>query len=157
MVAARWTDKVVELWDADGTITVLRSPDGREYAYCLAEVPIRRRPTGAFGSALLGAGIVTRQNQIVRYWTPGCGNDPSTVREYVTRACHGVRYSYAGRLPDGVTRVHFTGLGQQADATVGGGFWVHRIYTDTIANVNSHRVWITMYDATGRQVFRARY
>ena len=155
-VVATWTDKVVEATDADGTMTVRRSPDGSQYAYCVAGVPIQGQPSGGFGSVLLNVGIVKRQYQIQRYWSMGCGNEP-VDRTYNQASCRGVRYSYAGRVPEGVTRIAFTGLGQRGDATVKDGYWVHRDYTVDIRNGNTDPVYITMYNDTGRQVFKERY
>ncbi|MGW6200955.1 hypothetical protein ACWF0M_32740 [Kribbella sp. NPDC055110] len=155
-VVAGWTYKVVEVTDADGAMTVRRSPDGSQYAYCVAGVPIQEQPLGGFGSVLLNVGIVRREYQIQRYWSMGCGNEP-VERNYVQTSCSGVRYSYAGRVPEGVTRIAFTGLLQRADATIKGGYWVHRVYTDDIRKGNSDPIYITMYDATGKQVFQERY
>ncbi|TDO68433.1 hypothetical protein EV651_102354 [Kribbella sp. VKM Ac-2571] len=155
-VVAGWTDKVVEVSDADGAMTVRRSPDGSQYAYCVAGVPIQKQPLGGFGATLLNVGIVTREYQIQRYWSMGCGNEP-VERDYQQTSCRGVRYSYAGRVPEGVTRIAFTGLGQQGDATVKDGYWVHRVYTDNILKGNTDPIYITMYDDSGKQVFKERY
>jgi hypothetical protein len=58
-VVATWTDTVVEVTDADGSMTVRRSPDGTQYAYCVAGVPIQGKAVGGFGATLLNVGIVT--------------------------------------------------------------------------------------------------
>ncbi|MFI5697555.1 hypothetical protein ACIA58_37200 [Kribbella sp. NPDC051586] len=155
-VVSNWTDKVVEVTDADGAMTVRRSPDGSQYAYCVAGVPIFGQPLGGFGSTLLNVGIVTRAYQIQRYWSTGCGDHP-VDRENRTMWCGGMRYSYAGRVPEGVTRIAFSGLGQHADATIKDGYWVHRVYTDDIRNGNDDPMYITMYDGSGKQVFKERY
>ncbi|TCC10420.1 hypothetical protein [Kribbella soli] len=155
-VVTNWTDKVVEVTDADGAMTVRRSPDGSQYAYCVAGVPIQGQPLGGFGSALLNVGIVTRGYQIQRYWSLACGNAP-VERSYKQSSCRGVRYSYAGRVPEGVTRIAFTGLGQRADAAIKDGYWVHRVYTDDIRNSDPDPIYISMYDASGKQVFKERY
>ncbi|TCC16604.1 hypothetical protein [Kribbella speibonae] len=155
-VATTWTDKVVEASDADGTMTVRRSPDGTQYAYCVAGVPIQKQVLGGFGATLLNVGIVTRAYQIQRYWSMGCGNAP-VKRDYEQASCRGVRYSYAGRVPEGVTRIAFTGLGQSGDATVKDGYWVHRVYTDDILKGNTDPIYITMYNDIGKQVFKERY
>jgi hypothetical protein len=154
-VVANWTDKVVEVSDADGSMTVRRSPDGSQYAYCVAGVPIHGRPLGGFGATLLNTGIVTRAYQIQRYWSMACG-DAKVDRNDLT-ACQGVVYSYAGRVPEGVTRIAFSGLGQDVDATIEDGYWAHRVYTGNIMNSNTDPIYITMYDGTGKQVFRYRY
>jgi hypothetical protein len=154
-VAATWTDKVVEVSDADGSMTVRRSPDGSQYAYCVAGAPIHGQPLGGFGAVLLNTGIVTRAYQIQRYWSMACG-DPKVDRNGLI-ACQGVVYSYAGRVPEGVTRIAFSGLGQDADATIEDGYWAHRVYTDDIRNGNTDPIYITMYDGAGKQVFRSRY
>ena len=154
-VTSAWTDKVVEASDADGTITVRRSPDGSQYAYCVAGVPIRGRQLGGFGATLLNTGIITRAYQIQRYWSQACG--PAKVDRSDFAACMGVVYSYAGRVPEGVTRIAFAGLGQHADATVEDGYWVHRVYTAAITNGNTDPIYISMYDGAGKQVFRAEY
>jgi hypothetical protein len=155
-VVSNWADKVVEVTDADGAMTVRRSPDGSQYAYCVAGVPILGKPLGGFGATLLNVGIVTRPYQIQRYWSMACGDDP-VDRENRTTWCMGVRYSYAGRVPEGVTRIAFSGLGQHADATIKDGYWVHRVYTDDIRNGNGDPIYITMYDGSGKQVFKERY
>ncbi len=155
-VVATWTDKVVEVTDADGAITVRRSPDGSQYAYCVAGVPIQKQPLGGFGAALLNVGIITRQDQIQRYWSMGCGNEP-VDRNLDQPSCRGVRYSYAGRVPEGVTRIAFTGLGQSGDATVKDGYWVHRVYTDDILKGNTDPIYIVMYNDAGQQVFKEQY
>lgn len=155
-VVAGWTFKVVEAADADGAMTIRRSPNGSEYAYCVAGVPIQKRPLGGFGATMLNVGIVTREYQIQRYWSMGCGNEP-VERDYQQTSCSGVRYSYAGRVPEGVTRIAFTGLGQSGDATVKDGYWVHRVYTGDIRNGNTDPIVISMYDASGKQVFKERY
>jgi hypothetical protein len=155
-VVANWTYKVVEVTDADGAMTVRRSPDGSQYAYCVAGVPVQGQPLGGFGAVLLNVGIVKRQYQIQRYWSMGCGNEP-VERNLQQPSCSGVRYSYAGRVPEGVTRIAFTGLGQRADAAIKEGYWVHRVYTDDIRNSNPDPIYISMYDASGKQVFKERY
>jgi len=149
-VVANWTTKVVEVADPDGTMTVRRSPDGTAYAYCVAGVPIGKWALSAFGSTLLNVGIVTREYQIQKYWSMGCGDDPA-VERIMSRQCSGARHSYAGRVPEGVTRIAFKGLGQQADATIKDGYWVHRVYTDDITKGNNDPIWITMYDASGAE------
>jgi hypothetical protein len=154
-VVGTWTDKVVEVTDADGSMTVRRSPDGSQYAYCVAGVPIRGEAVGGFGATLINVGIVTRPYQIQRYWSTGCGDAP-VDRNSLTR-CFGIRYSYAGRVPEGVTRIAFSGLGQHADATIKDGYWAHRVYTDNIMNGNTDPIYITMYDGSGKQVFKERY
>jgi hypothetical protein len=145
----------VEVSDADGSMTVRRSPDGTQYAYCVAGVPIRGRPLGGFGATLLHTGIVTRPYQIQRYWSQACGDAKADRNDVL--ACQGVVYSYAGRVPQGVARIAFTGLGQDSDATIKDGYWAHRVYTGSILNGNSDPLYITMYDGTGKQVFRYRY
>jgi hypothetical protein len=155
-VVANWTDKVVEVTDADGSITVRRSPDGTQYAYCVAGVPIRGQALERFGSMPLNVGIIARQHQIQRYWSEGCGDDPNTDRSTCGPA-GGIRYSYAGRVPDGVTRIAFTGLGQHGDATINDGYWALRVYTDDITKGNTDPVFIEMYDGSGKQVFKQRY
>ncbi|WP_371404763.1 hypothetical protein OHA10_03710 [Kribbella sp. NBC_00662] len=155
-VVSDWTDKVVEVTDPDGAMTVRRSPDGSQYAYCVAGVPINGRPVGGFGATLLNVGIVTRPYQIQRYWSMACGDVPVDRASRKT-LCMGVRYSYAGRVPEGVTRIAFSGLGQHADATVKDGYWVHRVYTDSILKGNTDPIYITMYDGAGKQVFKERY
>ncbi|RZU19074.1 hypothetical protein EV645_1280 [Kribbella rubisoli] len=155
-VVSTWTDKVVEVTDLDGAITVRRSPDGSQYAYCVAGVPINGRPLGGFGATLLNVGIVTRPYQIQRYWSMACGDEP-VDRDDRSTLCMGVRYSYAGRVPEGVTRIAFSGLGQHADATIKDGYWVHRVYTDDIRNGTTDPIYITMYNDSGKQVFKERY
>ena len=155
-VVSTWTDKVVEVTDLDGAMTVRRSPDGSQYAYCVAGVPMLGRPLGGFGATLLNVGIVTRPYQIQRYWSMGCGDDP-VDRDNRTMPCTGVRYSYAGRVPEGVTRIAFSGLGQHANATIKDGYWVHRVYTDDIRTGNVDPIYITMYNRSGKQVFKERY
>ncbi|MER7247971.1 hypothetical protein [Kribbella sp. NPDC000426] len=155
-VVSTWTDKVVEVTDPDGAMTVRRSPDGSQYAYCVAGVPIDGRPLGGFGATLLNVGIVTRPYQIQQYWSMACG-DGAVDRASRSRFCMGVRYSYAGRVPEGVTRIAFSGLGQHADATIKDGYWVHRVYTDSILKGNTDPIYITMYDGSGTQVFKERY
>ncbi|MFD7160216.1 hypothetical protein ACFV9C_36895 [Kribbella sp. NPDC059898] len=154
-VVRTWTDKVVEVTDADGAMTVRRSPDGTQYAYCVAGVPIQGKPVGGFGATLLNTGIVTRMYQIQRYWSTGCGG--AKVDRSDGMNCLGVVYSYAGRVPEGITRIAFSGLGQHADATIKDGYWAHRVYTGDIRNGNTDPVYITMFDASGKQVFRDRY
>lgn len=156
-VVSTWTDKVVEVSDADGAMTVRRSPDGSQYAYCVSGVPLRGKPLGGFGASLLNTGIVTRANQIQRYWSMGCGDQPIDRSSPGSRCNFGARYSYAGRVPEGVTRIAFSGLGQHADATIKDGYWVHRVYTDDIRNGNTDPMYITMYDGSGKQVFKAQY
>jgi hypothetical protein len=154
-VVSTWKDKVVEVTDADGAMTVRRSPDGSQYAYCVSGVPVQGKPLGGFGATLLNTGIITRMYQIQRYWSPACGDAKVDRSDFSN--CRGVVYSYAGRVPEGVTRIAFSGLGQQADATIKDGFWAHRVYTDDITNGNDDPVYITMYDASGKQVFREKY
>ncbi|MGZ0151315.1 hypothetical protein ACXJJ3_29970 [Kribbella sp. WER1] len=154
-VVRTWTDKVLEVTDADGAVTVRRSPDGTQYAYCVAGVPIQGKPVGGFGAALVNTGIVTRQDQIQRYWSMACGNEKVDRSDAFN--CRGVVYSYVGRVPEGVTRIAFSGLGQHADATIKDGYWAHRIYTGNIVNGNRDPVYITMFDASGKQVFRELY
>ncbi|HEY3556247.1 MAG TPA: hypothetical protein VGL05_02220 [Kribbella sp.] len=154
-VVQHWTDKVVEVTDADGSMTVRRSPDGSQYAYCVAGVPIQGKPLGGFGATLLNTGIITRPYQIQRYWSMACGD--AKIDRSNGISCVGVVYSYAGRVPEGVARIAFSGLGQQADATIKDGFWAHRVYTGDIRNGNDDPVYVTMYDAAGKQVFRERY
>ncbi|MGW7682058.1 hypothetical protein ACWGID_15040 [Kribbella sp. NPDC054772] len=157
-VVTQWTDKVVEVSDLDGAMTVRRSPDGKQYAYCVAGVPMFGKPVGGFGATLLNVGIITREYQIQRYWSMGCGDKPVDRDHNVDgRVCSGVRYSYAGRVPEGVTRIAFSGLGQQGDATIKDGYWVHRVYTPSILLGNSDPISITMYDASGKPVFREEY
>ncbi|MFF0343429.1 hypothetical protein [Kribbella sp. NPDC004875] len=163
-VVATWTDKVVEVSDPDGSMTVRRSPDGTQYAYCVAGVPVDKQPLGGFGATLLNVGIVTREYQIQRYWSTACG-DHAVNRDNMAApdghvaptVCHGVRYSYAGRVPEGVTRIAFSGLGQQADATIKDGYWAHRVWTGNILLGNTDPIYITMYDASGKQVFKEQY
>ncbi|HZX08529.1 hypothetical protein [Kribbella sp.] len=154
-VVRTWTDTVVEVSDADGSMTVRRSPDGSQYAYCVAGVPVHKKPVGGFGATLLNTGIITRQYQIQRYWSTACGDEPNDRSDF--ERCQGIRYSYAGRVPEGVTRIAFSGLGQHADATIKDGYWVHRIYTDNILKGNTDPVYVTMFDASGKQVFRDEY
>ncbi|TDW15752.1 hypothetical protein [Kribbella kalugense] len=154
-VVGSWTDKVVEVTDPDGSMTVRRSPDGSQYAYCVAGVPIRGQALGGFGATLINVGIVTRPYQIQRYWSMAYGDTP--VDRNSQTGGYGVRYSYAGRVPEGVTRIAFSGLGQHADATIKDGFWVHRVYTANILTGNTDPIYITMYDAAGKQVFKERY
>lgn len=154
-VVRTWTDKVVEVTDADGAMTVRRSPDGTQYAYCVAGVPIQGKPVGGFGATLLNTGIVTRLFQIQRYWSVACGDAKVDRSDGIN--CRGVVYSYAGRVPEGVTRIAFSGLGKHADATIKDGYWAHRVYTDDIRNGNTDPVYITMFDASGKQVFRDKY
>jgi hypothetical protein len=156
-VVSTWTDKVVEVSDADGAMTVRRSPDGSQYAYCVSGVPLWGKPLGGFGSTLLNVGIVTRPYQIQRFWSMGCGDQPVDRSSPQTQCNFGARYSYAGRVPEGVTRIAFSGLGQHADATVKDGYWVHRVYTDDIRKGNDDPIYITMYDAAGKEVFKERY
>jgi hypothetical protein len=155
-VVSTWTDKVVEVTDPDGAMTVRRSPDGSQYAYCVAGVPLNGQALGGFGATLLNVGIVTRPYQIQRYWSMACG-DATVDRENRNTLCMGVRYSYAGRVPEGVARIAFSGLGQHADATIKDGYWVHRVYTDDITKGNDDPIYITMYDSAGKQVFKERY
>ncbi|MFG1911611.1 hypothetical protein [Kribbella sp. NPDC048928] len=154
-IVRNWSDVLVGDSDADGSMLVRRSPDGSQVAYCVAGVPIQGKPVGGFGSTLLNTGIITRPYQIQRYWSSACGDKPVDPRDY--GQCQGARYSYAGRVPEGVTRIAFSGLGQQADATVKDGYWTHRIYTADNTNLNTDPVYITMYDASGKQVFRVKY
>lgn len=154
-VVATWTDKVVEVSDADGNMTVRRSPDGTQYAYCVAGVPIHGQQLGGFGATLLNTGIITRAYQIQRYWSMACGDSKVDRSDFA--GCMGVVYSYAGRVPEGVTRIAFTGLGQRADAAMKDGYWAHRVYTADIRNGNTDPVYISMYDGAGKQVFRDRY
>ncbi|MEV4260507.1 hypothetical protein [Kribbella sp. NPDC049584] len=155
-VVSKWTDKVVEVTDPDGAMTVRRSPDGSQYAYCVSGVPIQGKALGGFGSTMLNVGIVTRPYQIQQYWSTGCGND-SVDRENRQTWCMGVRYSWAGRVPEGVTRIVVSGLGQHADATIKDGFWVDRVYTDNITKRDRWPIEIYMYDRAGKQVFKQRY
>jgi hypothetical protein len=151
----KWSDVLVGDSDADGSMVVRRSPDGSEVAYCVAGVPIQGEPVGGFGSTLLNTGIITRPYQIQQYRSSACGDKPIAPRDYLR--CQGTRYSYAGRVPEGVTRIEFSGLGQEADATVNDGYWTHRIYTADSTNRNTDPVYITMFDASGKQVFRVKY
>lgn len=151
----KWSDVLVGDSDADGSMVVRRSPDGSEVAYCVAGVPIQGKPVGGFGSTLLNTGIITRPYQIQQFWSSACGNQPVDPRDY--QRCQGTRYSYAGRVPEGVTRIAFSGLGQNSDATVKDGYWVQRIYTADNTNRNTDPVYITMYNASGTQVFRVKY
>lgn len=150
-----WSTILVGNSDADGSIVVRLSPDRSQAAYCVAGVPIQGKPVGGFGSTLLNTGIITRPYQIQQYRSSACGDKPVDPRDYLQ--CRGTRYSYAGRVPEGVTRIAFSGLGQQADATVKDGYWTHRIYTADSTNRNTDPVYITMFDASGKQVFRVKY
>jgi hypothetical protein len=60
-------------------------------------------------------------------------------------------------VPERVTRIAFSGLGQQGDATIKDGYWVHRVYTDDILKGNADPIRITMYDAAGDQLFNSEY
>jgi hypothetical protein len=110
---------------------------------------------GGFGAALLNTGIITRAYQVQRYWSQACGG--AKVDRNNAVHCQGVVYSYAGRVPEGVTRIAFSGLGQDADATVNDGYWAYRVYTGNITNSNTDPVHLTMYDGAGKQVFRVQY
>ena len=121
----------------------------------MAGVPIRGHQLGGFGATLLNTGIITRAYQIQRYWSQACG--PAKVERPDFAACMGVVYSYAGRVPEGVTRIAFAGLGQHADAAMKDGYWVHRVYTADIRNGNADPIYISMYDGAGKRVFRAEY
>jgi DNA-directed RNA polymerase specialized sigma24 family protein len=44
-----------------------------------------------------------------------------------------------------------------ANATIKDGYWVHRVYTDDIRTGNVDPIYITMYDRSGKQVFKERY
>jgi hypothetical protein len=154
-VVRKWSNILVGDSDADGSIVVRLSPDRSQAAYCVAGVPIQGKPVGGFGSTLFDTGIITRPYQIQLYWSSACGDKPVDRRDYLR--CQGTRYSYAGRVPEGVARIAFSGLGQQSDATIKNGYWTHRIYTANSTNRNTDPVYITMYDASGKQVFRAKY
>ncbi|WP_020386877.1 hypothetical protein [Kribbella catacumbae] len=163
-VATYWTTKVLEVADEDGTMTVRQSPDGTQYAYCVAGVPVDGVPTGGTGSAVVNEGIITRETEIVQYWAHGCRTaSPRTYRNGYGNdygkvdTCFGLRYSYAGKLPPGVTRVRLKGLGQDSDARQAGGFWAARVYTPDRLRGLKDPITLTMYDAEGRQVFTKRY
>lgn len=132
-----WTGEVLRLADSDGATTVRRSPDGSQYAYCHASVPTGGQPAGGLDLTLIDAAIIAREPQIARFWTAGCGGAART-------ACYGVRASYVGRLPTGVTRVHLNGHGQDRDATVKDGFWAYRFFR---SELTTERINITMYNA----------
>jgi len=163
-VATYWTTKVLELSDEDGTMTVRQSPDGTRHAYCVAGVPVDGIPTGGTGSTVVNQGIITPETQIVRYWAHGCGKaSPRTYRngrgsDYgKVDTCLGIRFSFAGKLPPGVTRVRLKGLGQDIDARQAGGFWAARVYTVEGLRGLKDPIVLTMYNAGGKQVFSKKY
>ncbi len=141
-----WPQVIVSDQDPDGTVSVRRSADGRDLAFC-ATVGYVSGANQSFGSlGAYRAGKLTAAETIHRFNAPGCGT-PERIN------CNGTTYSFAGKLPSGVTRVTAELEGNRTEGVIRDGYYAHRVFMSR-PNVNIKEVPIKMrmFDSTGRLV-----
>jgi hypothetical protein len=144
--ADRWPQVIVSDQDPDGTVSVRRSADGRDLAFCatLGYVSGANQYFGSLGA--YRAGKLTAAETIHRFNAPGCGT-PERIN------CNGTTYSFAGKLPSGVTRVTAELEGNRTEGVVRDGYYAYRLFRSR-PNIDIKEVPIkmSMYNSAGRLV-----
>lgn len=142
--ADRWPEVVVSAQDPDGTVSVRRSADGRDLAFCATALVVE----GSQGFFSSGGAYwdeeLTPAYKIHRFDAPGCGKERRLN-------CHFTTFSFAGKLPKGITRVNAAGGGKTAEASIKDGFYACRLSLPGTLG-KQVRIRVSMYDSAGKLV-----